>query len=172
MNITQKNGLLAAGFVLFMWIAYAFAIKPMLMLKNEVQQLDFQNEQQQHAMQQLQLLQLQNKAYDSLLAHYKMNNSVSLQSGLLEIVNDYCLAHKLIIISFDEAHSFEKNNQSLNTYTFTVRGGYLNILKLIYNLEQNYKFGKVSGVYFEKKKNYRTYRSYLDCQVVLQRIKQ
>ena len=117
-------------------------------------------------------LNIQNSYLDEQIDRYKISSDISLQSNLLEIVNNFSIDNGLTIISFDKTHRFQDNNTLLNTYGFKVRGSYKSILKLIYALEQHYKFGKTTSVFFEKKKNYRTYRSYLECQIYLQKIKQ
>lgn len=172
MSITKKNWILLAAFLITLWVCYELALAPTFLLKQENTRLELKQQQYQNTLATITNLKAQNSAYDTLLNTYKISSDISLQSNLLEIVNTYCINNRLTIISFDKAHRFEENKNLLNTYSFKVRGSYTSILKLIYNLEQKNKFGKVSSVFFEKKKNYRTYRSYLNCEVYLQKIKQ
>ena len=65
---------------------------------------------------------------------------------------------------------FVKKDAILKTYSFTVKGSYANILKLIYKFEQHGNFGKLISVNFEKKKNYKTGKVNLECKIFLQKI--
>ena len=71
------------------------------------------------------------------------------------------------MVHFLEPHSIENNNLSVKTYQFTIEGHYNNILKLIHHIEQKTKFGEVISLSFEKKKNYRTRKHYLQAHILL-----
>lgn len=172
MNIRQKNYILLSGFITVLWIAYELAFAPTFVLMQKANTLKQQEKVYKNTIASISELQLQNNYYNELLTSFKISSDISLQSNLLEIVNNFSIDHKLTIISFEEPHLYTENNNHLNTYGFKIRGSYKNILKLIYNLEQKYKFGKVSSVSFEKKKNYKTYKYFLDCEIFMQKIKQ
>ena len=60
---------------------------------------------------------------------------------------------------------------NLISYSFTLEGEFSSILGLIYSLEQQNNFGQIKNLYFEKTKNYKTWKTNLSCAVILQSIK-
>lgn len=170
MNILQKNSILLLGFLLSLWVCFVLAITPTLELKSQVDVLKKKHFENQQILSNLNSLLLQKKQYDQLLEKHHLSSRTSLQNNLLEVINQFGKENKLSIISFNKPHSFNNKNTRFKTYSFKVRGSYSSILKLIHSLEQKYSFGKISSCSFEKKKNYRTYRSYLDCEIFIQQI--
>jgi len=55
----------------------------------------------------------------------------------------------------------------IKTYEFVLEGDYNSINQLIYKLEQQTKFGEVISLHFEKKKNFRTGKHYLQARILL-----
>jgi hypothetical protein len=107
--------------------------------------------------------------YDSILKQMDIGET-SLQNNLLRILNQESSKNDLKIIDFNQPHIYKTETNSLYTYSFGLKGGYPNILKTIHTLEQNGKFGEVVHIDFEKKKNYRTNKSYLEAKVLLQQV--
>ncbi|MCF7568750.1 hypothetical protein L3X37_10270 [Sabulilitoribacter arenilitoris] len=71
------------------------------------------------------------------------------------------------MVSFLEPHVFANNCLTIKTHQFTVQVDYNTILKLIHLLEQQNKFGEIINLYFEKKKNFKTGKYYLQAHVLL-----
>ena len=172
MTIFKKNSLLLLGFASSLCICYTLALQPTFALQATASKLKEKQRIHKNTLASLRELSLRNQQYDVVLKTYPMGNDASLQSGLLEIVNRFGTQYPLRIVSFKEPLSFKENNTSFTTYAFQVRAGYPTLVKLIYALEQEYKFGKIQAVIFEKKKNYKTHRMYLDCEIYIQRIAQ
>jgi hypothetical protein len=170
MSGMKKNSILVSAFIVLMLLCYSMAIEPTLDLINETKVLNKEKRTNEQGLDQLQYLSQQNKQLKEVLETYSIHNGASVQNNLLEIVNIFGKENNLNIVSFDEPHSFTEQESLLNTYAFQVRGSYTSILKLMYVIEQQYKFGKLVSCSFEKKKNYRTYKSYLDCTIYIQRV--
>ena len=115
---------------------------------------------------QLALLKQKEIYYDSLLTRFQIDES-SVQNNLLKVINSFATHNKLKVVSFLEPHLIKTNDLVVKTYDFTLEGDYNTINQLIYLLEQETKFGEVISLHFEKKKNYRTGRFYLQARVLL-----
>jgi hypothetical protein len=114
----------------------------------------------------LSLLKQKEVYYDSLLTKYKLDGS-SIQNNLLKVINAHAKTNGIKVVSFLEPHVITKNDLIIKTYDFTLEGRYNAINQLIYQLEQHTKFGEIISLHFEKKKNFRTGRYYLQARVLL-----
>lgn len=95
----------------------------------------------------------------------------SLQNNLLRVLNEEALLNNLDIIDFNQPHIHLNELNETHTFTFKLKGGYVDILKTIHALEQKGNFGKIVHLNFEKKKNYRTNRFSLNATVFIQYLK-
>lgn len=170
MNLKQKNRLLLGGFILLLWICYKIPISQTLSVKKEYHKLNNERQLFSNIPQKIENLYKENKYLDSILNKYQFSSEKTFQSNLLETITSFSKTNNLIVVSFNEPHIIEKNKTFVNTYLFTVRGTYNNSLRLIYELEQIKKLGKIVSVNFDRKKNYRTNRKYLETKILLQRV--
>lgn len=166
MSKKQKNILLVIGFVLILFICYQMAISRTLEQKQQYSKLSKEELLSKNAPKQLSLLKVKEKHYDSLLTKYQLDES-SIQNNLLKVITKFAEINDLKIVSFFEPHVITKNDLTISTYMFSVEGNYNNINQLIYLLEQQTKFGEIINLHFEKKKNYRTGKFYLQAKVLL-----
>jgi len=166
MTNKQKNIVLIVGFIAVLYICYLLAISKTLEQKGQYNSLSKEVLLSKNAPKQLSLLKQKEIYYDSLLTKYQLDGS-SIQNNLLKVINSYADANNLKVVSFLEPHVISQNDLSIKTYDFTLEGLYDDINKLIYLLEQQTKFGEIINLHFEKKKNFRIGRDYLQARVLL-----
>ncbi|WP_308990635.1 hypothetical protein QLS71_004045 [Mariniflexile litorale] len=166
MTKKTKNVLLLVGFVLTLLLCYQIAISKTVALKKEYNTLKQQETLFKNTPKQVELLKQKQRYYDGLLSKYQLNGS-SVQNNLLKTINSYADSTNLKVIEFIEPHIIYQNELKVSTYQFTLEGNYNAILKLIYKLEQETKFGEITNLHFEKKINFRTGYSYLQARVLL-----
>lgn len=166
MTKQQKNIVLIIGFIVVVYICYQFAISKTFEQKTQYDALSKEVVLSKNAPKRLSLLKQKEVYYDSLLTKYQLDDS-SIQNNLLKVINAYAYANNLKVVSFLEPHIITKNDLTVKTYDFTLEGQYNAINQLIYKLEQQTKFGEIISLYFEKKKNFRTGRYYLQARVLL-----
>ncbi|WP_299363521.1 hypothetical protein [Winogradskyella sp.] len=166
MTKKQKNILLIIGFIISLYTCYQLAIGKTLEQKSQYNTLSKEVLLSKNAPKQLSMLRQKEVYYDSLLTKYQLDGS-SIQNNLLKVINSYAENNNLKVVSFLEPHSITKNDLTVKTYDFTLQGQYNAINQLIYQLEQNTKFGEIVNLHFEKKKNFRTGKSYLQARVLL-----
>lgn len=166
MNGKQKNIVLIVGFIAVLYICYLLAISKTLEQKGLYNTLSKEVLLSKNAPKQLSMLKQKEVYYDSLLMKYQLDGS-SIQNNLLKVINSYADANNLKVVSFLEPHVISQNDLTIETYDFIVEGHYNDIIKLIYQLEQQTKFGEIINFHFEKKKNFRTGKYYLQAKVLL-----
>lgn len=166
MTIKTKNILLVIAFFIVLALCYKLAISNTTNLKNSYNSLKKEELLFKNTPKQLSLLKQKQKYYDSLLNKYHIHGN-SIQNNLLKGINTFSKNHDLKIIEFLQPHIIKKNDITIKTYSFTVEGKYNNLLNLIHTIEQQTKFGEIINLQFEKKKNFRTGKYYLQAQILL-----
>ena len=166
MSIKQKNIALFLVFMLTLVISYKFAINNTLMERQKLSSLYKEKILFKNAPKQLSLLQQREEYYNSILTKHQLNGS-SLQNSLLKTINIFANTNNLKVVSFLEPHTIHKNELSIKTYEFVIEGNYNSIINLVYQLEQETKFGEIINLHFERKKNFRTNNNYLQIKVLL-----
>ncbi|MDC1324528.1 hypothetical protein N8216_00670 [Flavobacteriaceae bacterium] len=166
MNQKHKNRALVVCFLFVVFLCYKLAIKNTLQLKNQQHNLAKEAVLLKNAPQQLAQLKQKEIYYDSLLTKYQLDGS-SIQNNLLKVITTFASNNNLKVIDFLEPHVSTNGELVIKTYDFTLEGNYNNSNQLIYLLEQHTKFGEIISLHFEKKKNYRTGRFYLQTRVLL-----
>lgn len=154
MTDKQKNIALVFGFLLLLIISYLFAFKRTLELKNTLQSFKTEKELLSNANQRIFKLQQENKYLDSILVQKNISISNSFQQTLLSRLNDFSKKQSIEIISFNEPHIYSENGSVLKTYSFEVKAGFNDLLKIMNTFEKQ-QLGAFISVNFEKKKNYR-----------------
>jgi len=166
MTKQQKNILLLVVFFVAIYICYLLAISKTFEQKEQYNTLSKEVLLSQNAPKRLSLLKQKEVYYDSLLTKYQLDGS-SIQNNLLKVINYYAEAHNIKVVSFLEPHTVIKNDLIIKTYEFVLEGNYNDINQLTYQLEQKTKFGEIVNLHFEKKKNFRTGKYYLQAKLLL-----
>ena len=167
MTQKNKNILLIVGFILSLFISYKLAISKTIETKVslailEKQTITFDNIARLSAN-----LKQREKFADSILIKNNIKNT-SIQNNLLEFLNNEHEDDLFTITNFKEPHHSVKENVISTFYQFTLKGDFKTLLEVIFKLEQQYNFGKISHVSFEKKRNYRKRKDYLECFIVVE----
>lgn len=170
MNLKQKNRLLLGGFLLLFWICYKIPVAQTITAKKETEKLQNEHQLFSNIPQKIQGLTKETIYLDSILANYQFSVEKSFQSNLLQTITSFSKLNNLTVVSFEEPHIITKNKTTINTFEFSVRGNYNNSLRLIHELEQTKKLGKILLVNFEREKNYRTNKQFLETRILLQRL--
>jgi hypothetical protein len=166
MTKKQKNIALIIGFVIILFLCYKLAINNTLQQKQQYKTFKEQELLFKNAPKQLSLLKQKDVYYDSLLTKYQIVGS-SIQNNLLKFINTFAAKNNLKVISFLEPHSITKDELIIKTYEFVLEGDYNSINQLILQLEKRTRLGEVINLHFEKKKNFRSGKYYLQAKVLL-----
>ncbi len=169
MTQKNKNKLLVLGFVLALFACYHLAFSKTIETKKELNKIKLQSNTLKNVSKNTVNLFQREKYVDSILKKNNFKN-VSVQNNLLEFLNEQSLKKNFIINEFTQPHSFIKDNITITSYHFILQGDYKSLQAVIFNLEQQYNFGKISHINFEKKRDFRKQRNNLICTLVLENI--
>ncbi len=163
----NKNRILILGFILALFTCYHLAFSKTIETKKQLNSLINQSVNFKNITKLSTNLYHREKYVDSVLKKNNFKN-LSIQNNLLEFLNEQSQVNKFLITAFLEPHNFTLDNATITSYQFTLKGNFNNLLGVIYSLEQNYNFGKIKHINFEKKRDYRKRKEELLCFVVLE----
>tara|TARA_B110000114_G_scaffold16849_1_gene16328 strand:+ start:2404 stop:2916 length:513 start_codon:yes stop_codon:yes gene_type:complete len=167
MTIKQKNKILLGSFICLLILCYQLAIKQTLQFKAKYKSLEKEALILKNVPQKLATLNKKNSYYDSILTQFQLEGS-SIQNNLLKSINTFAVTHNLTVVHFLEPHlATGTDSYVVKIYEFTIEGNYNSINQLVYNLEQQSKYGEIISLNFEKKKNYKSGHYYLQAQILL-----
>jgi hypothetical protein len=166
MDHKTKNIILIVGFLLALFLCYQLALSKTMDLRQEFKVLKDQQLMFKNTPRQLSVLKQKQKYYDSILVKHQIKGS-SLQNNLLKVINTYADSNNVKVVTFLEPHIIKNDNLKINTFQFSLEGTYNALIKLIHKLEQETRFGEIINLHFEKKKNFRTNKYYLQAHVLL-----
>jgi len=167
MKQSNKNKLLILGFFLAILIAYQLAFSKTFEIKSELATLEKQSISFENMARLSATINEREKFVDSILKKNNIKNT-SIQNNLLELLNKQSLEKGFTISKFVEPHIVSKENITTTSFQFTLKGNFKNLLEVIYQLEQNYNYGKIVHINFEKKRDYRKRKDELFCFVLLE----
>lgn len=165
----NKNRLLILGFIIAIFACYHLAFSKTIETKKELQTLTHQSDNFKNIASLSRDLYQREKYVDSVLKKNNFKN-LSIQNNLLEFLNEKSLENMFLIIGFQEPHRFTNDNITITYYQFSLKGDFNSLLGVIYSLEQEYNFGKISHLRFEKKRDYRKRKEELECFVVIENL--
>lgn len=167
MTPRTKNILLIIGFCLTMVIAYNLAFSKTAALKHRINILETRTNSLESSTLMAVNLEQRERFVDSILSLNNMKGN-SVQNNLLEFLNTKSGSGNFTISDFNEPHTFSENGATTTSYQFTLVGNYNGIEQVLYSLEQEYNFGRIAHVHFEKKRDYRKSKDYLECFVIVE----
>lgn len=167
MNPRTKNIILVIGFILSAAIAYNLAFSKTFALRDRINELEMKTKSLGNTAIVAANLEQRERFVDSVLSLNNMKGN-SVQNNLLEFLNSKSESGGFTISDFSEPHTFSQDGATITSYRFTLVGSYDEIEQVLYSLEQEYNFGQITHVHFEKKKDYRKGKDYLECFVIVE----
>lgn len=168
--IHTKNKYLGIGIILLLGLSYYAAIDKTLILREESVRLTNQSEQYNNIPKKLNLLLQKNKHYDSVLNGMDFNDT-SIQNNLIRTINQTAKGNDVKVMDFNQPHEYKIGETTAYTYSFDLNGDFVDILKVIYKIEEKGSFGNIVHLDFEKTRDYKTNRSSLNATALIQQVK-
>ncbi len=145
--LRSKQYLLAALTGLFCLVGYRFAIGPTLAVYGQYAALsaDIAQQNEQH----LNPITLKAKYayYERQLLGYR-SDTTQRQDHLLSVVAPLCQQHRVKLLSLPPAKKEAVESYALATRIILLEGGFLNLLRLLHNLEHSPSVGRVVSVQY------------------------
>ena len=172
-GITYKNKLqlLSIFSLLFSVFVYQTVISKTIALYIQSKQLDQKITEASTAPIELSKLRKQLSELDMVVQNRQADTAQMVHDILLNFIGNYCKEKKLLLKSFPETFSNPNGQFEIQTHVFSVQGGFIDCLKMVYLLEQKVKVGKVSSLNFQLVKDIETKKQVLTTTVYLQNVK-
>jgi len=165
-----KNKLLLLIAVLALLLVYLFGLKKTINAIVEYKRISENYEQAQNAPRLLLELQKKlnkiNKSVD-----FSKENTLTAEQNILELVTKICQEYKMTLMQFPKTNKTQKGDFLIETNQFVVEGTFANLIKLVFQIEQKNKVGRVASIHYELKKNMETKKHYLVATIFIQNIK-
>jgi len=153
-----------------LFIGYHLAVKKTFHLKSECSQIEKDMAELKDAPGQILNLKKKLGSLDNSV-HIAFNKKQTIQDYLLEQIADYCSKNNILIKEYPKPHVYSKDDYTIETNHITLAGPYINLLKLLYHIEQKYRLGKVSSARFYTEINDKTKVNELILELYIQNIK-
>ena len=172
-KLTYKQRLLyiLIGGGVFSFVIYNMALSNTIDIAIKNSEYREQIAKSKNAPEQIKILTQKIKRIEQLVGTNKDYTAVDIHQVLLESVTGYVQKNELILKDFPQPYITSNNGYVTKTAELTVEGRFINLLKLIYFLENNYTVGKVVAVDFKTSKELRTRKRKLNTTIYIQNVK-
>ncbi|MDC6390960.1 hypothetical protein PP182_19900 [Maribacter sp. PR1] len=170
MFLDKRNKLLLGGILLLLVASYYLAIDKTFAVRRQYIDLSQEVGQFSNLPQKLGMLEQQEVYYDSILTSMDIKDT-SFQNTLLKALNQEAEKLEVKVMDFNRPHTYLEGDTQYETYQFALRGSFSHILKVLYTLERKGNYGELVHVNFEKKKDYRSQKEYLEAKVFMLSVK-
>lgn len=117
----------------------------------------------------LNTLRQKEKHINTVLGQFLLD-TLDNSKNLLAVAGNYCNNNRLRLKEYKPYPVTQQNSMNILSRHITVEGRFVDMLKLIYALENNYKTGKVSGVYYKSFSEPKTNATILNCTIYIQNV--
>lgn len=171
MSPWNRNILLVAGFAIIFVLAYKFSFLKTIEISHQLKELKEEIKFNSQTTYNKEMLLGKEIYLDSILEKEKRNNS-SIQNDLLKKLNTYSEDFSFKLIQFQEPHIFSLEDQTVtSSFQFTLEGDYKSLEILLFLLERENNFGKISHFNFTRNRDYRLQKEFLRCKVIVQNVR-
>ena len=171
-KITYKQRLLyvlIAGGV-FLLVLYNLALSDTISLAFDNEVLKEQIEKNQGVTSELKKVKKQLATIKQVIGN-EHNEQMDIHQMLLELITAQTQKNNMILKDFPQPYALTDKGYLTKTVQATLEGGFVDLLQLVYFLENNYKGGKVVAVDFKTIKQRRTRKRKLNSVIYLQNVK-
>jgi len=171
-NLTYKKKLkvLWIGATVFLLFLYNFVLSRTIDEYVLNQELKKKIEEGQKAPERKSLLEEKAVRFDNSLNKY-FSDSIKNREYLLAVVSQFCQKNKLLLQDFPNSYLSSEKDFDIETNVVVAEGNFLNLLRLVYELEQKIKIARPASVCFEKKFDNKRKREVLTVSIYLQNIR-
>ncbi len=170
LNYNQKCYLLFGGLLLFLFIGYQFSFSDTFVLaseiKNKEQKLGWLKEKEKE----LPALKAKMQEFEQA---YSKGDSSAVRDKLTAYISDFAEKNSCLVTEIPVNSSFKNENLNVQTNSFTVKGNFYNLLRLLHTLETDYKYvSKIMSARFFSVKDLQTKKKNLYLTLITQSFEQ
>lgn len=170
LSYEKKNRMLIIAALLFGFVVYSGFVKKTIETYGDCKELHEKMEIASNAPIEKARIQKELVRLNSIIGSEK-GSDTPVREALLSMLTGYCQDTNILLREFPSTLTKQETNLMVETNIFTIEGSFAKLLRLIYELEQKQKLGKISSVTYQSKKDITTKKLILTATVYLQNIK-
>jgi hypothetical protein len=165
----KKTGYFIGGAIVAFILIYFSLISGNIAKYKQMNGLESKLKQAQNAPENIKKLE---KELGRLNTHFKyyLSDSVRNHEYILEVVSNFCQKNNVILKNLPKVISTQEKDFKVESSVIVAEGNYVNLLRLLHELEQVNKIGRVSSVDFKSYIDTKTKRTELSLTIYLQNI--
>jgi len=164
----QRIKLLPVGFAIALLLIYWIAIHDTVKLRQNCKALIEESRVAGDAPQQIAITR---SKLDEINAFAGKKSNASETDPLLEFVSNSNTSKLINLVDYQPVHTFQHQNYQVETRIAVFESSYTNLLKFLYNLEKDFKSGKLVSVRFQTETNLKTERKRLLMTLYMQSVR-
>ena len=169
LSYKQKNKILLSGFALVLALAFITSFSNTFSLYLENQSLKDKLKMARDAPQQIGSFKSQLTQLQQTISY--LDEGADLRRELLNNVGNTSKQMKVLFKEFKPSTFFVSDDIYVETHEIVLEGDYKSLLKVIYEVENTLKIGKLTSVRFFKEKDRATRKMKLACSISIQSLK-
>lgn len=146
----QKSRLIAAGVIILLLACYQYAFKPTFAIYSEYGLNKQKADEAENYASQYSRLHNEERELNSII-ETSLTDSSNAQREILNYFGSFCKKNKLELKEYLPMPLVENKNFNIATSRIMLEGGFKNVLRLVYELENLKHFGRICSVSFTKK---------------------
>ncbi len=167
----KKNLMLLVGTFFLLVLGYIFSFGKTIEVWQSNEKLEEDAAVIQNAPTEIQNLKANISYLDRSLRSY-VRDTISGEEYLLEKISESCRKYGVILVELLPPQLLEENEYSIETRFVKARGGFNNLLRLVYDLENKYQVGRVSSVKYVVEEDRKSNTKHLYARIYIQNLKQ
>jgi hypothetical protein len=170
LNYTKKCYLLIIGLICFLFIAYNYSFVDTINLKAEIQEKEEKLTWLKEKEKEIPFLKSKMNEFDK---NYSNGDSSSVRDRLTAYISEFAEKNSCLVIEIPGNAMFKNDQLKVLTNTFTIRGSYKELVKLLYNLEYEQKYiAKIMSANFYSVKDLQSKKVNLFLTIITQSFEQ
>ena len=161
--------LLALGIIL-LFFCYKFAIKNTINLKNNISELNAQADAVRNAHIGIEDLINKKTSIENILGVNNVEANESQQS-FLTLINEFSKNNGVFVSELPQSENAQQGEYTIETNIIVLQGGFINLLKTVYHLEQHPEIGKIISTRYKSERNIKTNKLILKLTIYIQNFK-
>lgn len=137
LDYTKKCYLLFAGLVLFFYLGYKFSFADTFVMADEITEKEEKLLWLKEKEKELPALREKMSEFEKV---YAKSDSGSVRDKLTAYISEFADQNSCLVTEIPTNSSFKNDDLKIQTNTFTIKGGYIDLIRLLNLLETNYKF--------------------------------
>jgi 23S rRNA maturation mini-RNase III len=168
-ELKRKNFFYAAAILLALTLSYFLAFSKTINLVSQYRSLSAKKAQLSSSSSGLNSLSNELKDINANLE--RLIITANGQANIMGYLGDYCSEHNLTVTKVPQNIEIKGTDYNTITFIVQVQGSFNSITQLLYDLERQQRFSKLTSVHYKKEIDRKTEEIYLIANIYLQNLK-